>query len=70
VSPQKLPNETVAPVRIKDLTANLIQLAFFPGAFQDKPLININININAFPDRCEFWYATESAQIGYPWKSV
>jgi hypothetical protein len=72
VSPQKLSNETVAPVRIKDLTANLIQLAFSPGAFQDKPLININININinAFPDGCEFWYATESAQIGYPWKSV
>ena len=29
-------------MRIKDLTANLIQLTFFPGAFQDKPLININ----------------------------
>ena len=59
-------NETVAPVGIKDLTTNLIQLTFSPGAFQDKALININ----AFRDRCEFWYATESAPIGYPWKSV
>jgi hypothetical protein len=66
ISPQKLTKETVAPGRIKDLTANLIQLTFSPGAFQDKPLININ----AFRDRCEFWYATESAQMRYPWKSV
>jgi len=48
-------NETVAPVRLKDLAANLIQLIFSPGAFQDKPLININ----AFRDRCEFCYAHE-----------
>src|ERR1700730_5960289 len=66
ISPQKRTNETVAPVRIKDSTANLIQLTFSPGAFQDKPLININ----AFHDRCEFWYATESAQMRCPWKSV
>jgi len=66
MSPQKPTNETVAPLRIKDSTANLIQLPFSPGAFRDKPLININ----AFRDRCEFWYATESAQMRYPWKSV
>jgi len=53
-------------VRIKELTANLVQLTFSPGAFQDKPLININ----AFRDRCEFWYATESSQMRYPRKSV
>ena len=38
-------------MRIKDLPANLIQLTFSPGAFQEKPLININIH--AFRDRCE-----------------
>jgi hypothetical protein len=57
-------------VRIKDLTAGLIQLTFSPGAFQDQPLsninININININAIRDRCEFCYATESALMRYP----
>jgi hypothetical protein len=50
-------------MRIKDLTAILIRLTFSPGAFQDKPLININ----AFRDLCEFWSATESAQMRYPW---
>jgi hypothetical protein len=53
-------------MRIKDLIADLFQLTFCPGAFQDKPLINMN----AIRDGCEFWYATESAQMRYPWKSV
>jgi hypothetical protein len=48
---RNLPNETSPPVRIQDLTANPIQLTFAPGAFQDQPLGNININ--AFRDRCE-----------------
>jgi hypothetical protein len=26
--------------------------------------------INAFRDRCEFWYATKSVHTRYPWKSV
>jgi hypothetical protein len=53
-------------VRIKDLTANLIPPTFSPGALQDKPLIHLH----GFRDRRELWYATESAQMRYPSKSV